>query len=400
MAKMSPTLVVVDFGSWRTKAAVLRSAPVELLGIGAARAAGVRAGRVDNARQAAGSAERAVLEAEGMAGVEAGRLRFVLAGGRTRSLVRVGMAPVSGGQVCAGDVVAARRGATAAGAGDEVLLAALPVWHELDGRGGILEPLGLAGACLRSGYHLVLGSGSDLARAEEAAARLGLPVEGLCVGGVSAALGASDEDERELGVAVSDCGAETTSVAVWVEGTLAHTGLLPFGGEALVRELAYGLRVSRSCAAELLVGASVDERSLRPDETFTVPGVGARPPRELPGEALTGLLRPVVDEAFAGLGEHLGSAGVRPADLGAGVVLVGGTARLRGWARRAAEVLGLPARVGSPRVAGLTGVTGPEHAAVVGAGDPPPPRGASSRAPPPRGGRRGGEARGWRAGRG
>ncbi len=368
-------LAALDVGTWSVKAVVAEISDgdpsvINVLGLGEARTEGARLGRVVNVPQVAEAVDKAVSEAELMSGIEVRRTHVSLSGGFLRSINRTGMAPVKRHEVTSREVDEVRRTATAMQmAADERPLAVVSQGFAVDDTPGVLDPLGMAAKCLYGRYHVVTFSEQAARNVRRCCERLELAVDGVHVEPLVSSEAVLDDDERELGVLVLDIGAGTTSVAAFRDGMLLHTGVIPIGGAHLTTDLAHGLKTPQGEAERLLetVGC-VDETQIGPDETFDIPGLGGRAPRTLPRDAIVEVLQPRAEEILFAAARDLEAADVLPEDLAGGLVLTGGVASLQGLTELAAEVLGLPARLGKPRgFGGLNKVLErPDFAAAAG----------------------------------
>lgn len=368
-------LAALDVGTWSVKVVVAEVPDgdpdvINVLGMGEARTVGARQGRVVNVPQVAEAVEKAVSDAELMSGIEVRRAHVSLSGGFLRSVNRQGMAPVRRQEVTHKEVEEVRRTATAMQmAADERPLAVVSQGFAVDDTPGVQDPLGMAAKCLYGRYHVVTFSEQAARNVRRCCERLELAVDGVHVEALVSPEAVLDDDERELGVLVLDIGAGTTSVAAYRDGVLLHTGCIGIGGAHLVTDLAHGLKTPQGEAERLLESAGcVDETQILAGETFDIPGLGGRPARTLPRDAIVEVLQPRAEEILFAAARDLEAADVLPEDLAGGVVLTGGVARLQGLTELAAEVLGLPARMGHPRgFGGLNKVLErPDFAAAAG----------------------------------
>jgi cell division protein FtsA len=254
-------------------------------------------------------------------------------------------------------------------AADERPLAVVSQGFSVDDTPGVMDPLGMAAKCLYGRYHVVTFSEQSARNVRRCCERLELVVDGVHVEPLVSAEAVLDDDERELGVLVLDIGAGTTSVAAYRDGMLLHTGVINLGGAHLTTDLAHGLKTPQGEGERLLESAGcVDETLIGPNETFDIPGLGGRPARTLPRAAIVEVLQPRAEEILFAAIRDLEHADVLPEDLAGGVVLTGGVASLQGLTELAAEVMGLPARLGTPRgFGGLNKVLErPDFAAAAG----------------------------------
>lgn len=238
---------------------------------------------------------------------------------------------------------------------DREVMHLLPQEFILDDQSGIHDPIGMVGNRLEVNLHLSTCSGGIAQSVITCANRAGLEVEDTVFEGIAAAEAVLSADERELGVCLADIGAATTELAVFFEGSIAHTAVLPIGGDHFTNDLAVGLHVSVEEAEQLkrLYGNCVvtSVPSLAEIEiggTLTSGLGGATPPARLVRQRfLAEILEPRARELFTLLRDNLRQGGVLEA-LGAGCVLTGGGANLLGLLDNAESLLRVPARIGSP----------------------------------------------------
>ncbi len=234
---------------------------------------------------------------------------------------------------------------------DREVLHLLPQEFILDDQGGIHDPIGMVGNRLEVNLHLSTCSGGIAQSVITCANRAGLEVEDTVYEGIASAEAVLSPDERELGVCLADIGASTTELAVFFEGSIAHTAVLPIGGDHFTNDLAVGLHVSVEEAEQLKrdFGNCV-VTSVPSDAELQIGGNiagSANPPRLVRQRFLAEILEPRARELFTMLRDNLRQGGVLEA-LGAGCVLTGGGANLVGLLDNAESLLRVPARIGFP----------------------------------------------------
>jgi len=237
---------------------------------------------------------------------------------------------------------------------DREVMHLLPQEFILDDQGGIHDPIGMVGNRLEVNLHLSTCSGGIAQSVITCANRAGLEVEDTVYEGVAAAEAVLSADERELGVCIADIGASTTELAVYFEGSIAHTSVLPIGGDHFTNDLAVGLHVSVEEAEQLkrmygnCVVTSVPQLAeIEIGGNLTGISGSGHPARLVRQRFLAEILEPRARELFTMLRDNLRQGGVLEA-LGAGCVLTGGGASLVGLLDNAESLLRVPARVGSP----------------------------------------------------
>ncbi len=237
---------------------------------------------------------------------------------------------------------------------DREVMHLLPQEFILDDQAGIHDPIGMVGNRLEVNLHLSTCSGGLAQSVITCANRAGLEVEDTVFEGIASAEAVLSADERELGVCLADIGASTTEIAVFFEGSIAHTAVLPIGGDHFTNDLAVGLHVSVEEAENLkklygnCVVTSVPQLAeIEVGGTLGgIAGAGATG-RLVRQRFLAEILEPRARELFTMLRDNLRQGGVLEA-LGAGCVMTGGGARLVGLLDNAESLLRVPARVGSP----------------------------------------------------
>jgi cell division protein FtsA len=243
---------------------------------------------------------------------------------------------------------------------DREVLHLLPQEFILDDQAGIHDPIGMVGKKLEVNLHLSTCSGGVAQSVVTCANRAGLEVQDTIYEGIAAAEAVLSADERELGVCVADIGSSTTELAVFFEGSIAHTAVLPIGGDHFTNDLAVGLHVPVEEAEELkriyghcVVTAVPQQNEIEVGGNLAVgslgrmPGGGVLPARLVRQRFLAEILEPRARELFIMLRDNLRQGGVLEA-LGAGCVLTGGGAMLAGLLDNAESLLRVPARVGFP----------------------------------------------------
>jgi cell division protein FtsA len=315
------------------------------------------------------SIQRAVEEAEHMAGVEITQVYAGIAGAHIKSLNSQGVWAVKEKEVKESDILAVLEQAKAINIPqDREIIHVLPQEYTIDHQDGIKDPLGMSGVRLEAKVHLVTASVTSAQNIIKCCHRCGLQVADVVLEPLASAQATLHDDERELGVALIDIGGGTTDLAIFADGAIMHTSVLAVGGHQLTGDIAYGLRSPHSeaerikhkhgCAMVSLVGD---------DEMMEVPSVGGRPARLVKRQLLCGIIEPRVEEIFTLIKREIEKSGFEDR-LASGVVITGGSTLLEGMPELAEEVLGMPVRRGIPKgVGGLVDVVrNPSYATGVG----------------------------------
>ena len=248
------------------------------------------------------------------------------------------------------------------------MLHSLPQDYIIDKQEGIGEPLGMSGVRLEARVHVVTCAVNAYQNVEKCVARCGLQVEGVVLEQIASADAVLTEDEKELGVCLVDIGSGTTDIAIFTEGSIRHTAVIPIAGDQVTNDIAMALRTPTQYAEEIKIRyACALAKLARADETIKVPSVGDRPPRELSRQALAEVVEPRYEELFQLIHAELRRSGYEDL-IPAGIVLTGGTAKMEGPVELAEEVFHMPVRIGVPQgIKGMTDVVrNPIYSTAVG----------------------------------
>jgi cell division protein FtsA len=342
---------------------------LEVVGIGTHPSRGLKKGVVVNIESTVQSIQRAVEEAELMAGCEIHSAYTGIAGSHVRSLNSHGIVAIRDKEVTSGDVDrvidAARAVAIPA---DQRILHILPQEFIIDHQEGIREPIGMSGVRLEAKVHIVTGADSAAQNIVKCVQRCGLSVEDIVLEQLASSFAALTDDEKDLGVCLIDIGGGTTDLAVFAGGAIQHTAVIPIAGDQVTNDIAVSLRTPTQCAEEIKVKyACALSQLANPDETIEVPSVGDRPPRRLARQTLAEVVEPRYEELYLLIRDELRRSGFEEL-IAAGVVITGGTAKMEGAVELAEEVFHMPVRLGVPQhVRGLVDVVrNPIHATGVG----------------------------------
>ncbi|MGC8520510.1 MAG: cell division protein FtsA [Steroidobacteraceae bacterium] len=342
---------------------------IEVLGIGTQPSRGLKKGVVVNIESTVQSIQRAVEEAELMAGCEIHSVFAGIAGSHVRSLNSHGVVAIRDREVTHGDVEhvidAARALAIPA---DQKILHVLPQEFVVDGQEGIRDPIGMSGVRLEAKVHIVTGADSAAQNIEKCIKRCGLEVEDVVLEQLASSFAVLTDDEKELGVCMVDIGGGTTDIAVFAQGAIRHTAVIPIAGDQVTNDIAVSMRTPTQHAEDIKIRyACALSQLANPDESIEVPSVGDRPARRLARQTLAEIVEPRYEELFGLVREELRRSGFEEIIV-AGVVLTGGSARMEGVIELAEEVFHVPVRLGLPQqVQGLADVVrNPVFATGVG----------------------------------
>jgi len=360
--KVEKNLIVgLDIGTSKVVAIVGEVTPdneIEVIGLGSHPSRGLKKGVVVNIESTVQSIQRAVEEAELMAGCQIHSVYAGIAGSHIRSLNSHGIVAIRDKEVNTADVErvidAARAVAIPA---DQRILHILPQEFIIDNQEGIREPVGMSGVRLEAKVHMVTGAVSAAQNIIKCVRRCGLEVDDIILEQLASSFAVLTEDEKELGVCLVDIGGGTTDVAVFTEGAIRHTAVIPIAGDQVTNDIAVALRTPTQHAEEIKIKYACALTQLAsPDETIEVPGVGDRAARRLARQTLAEVVEPRYEELFTLVQAELRRSGFE--DLcAAGVVITGGSAKMEGTVELAEEIFHMPVRLGLPQfVAGLVDI--------------------------------------------
>ena len=373
MAKEYKDLVVgLDIGTAKVMAVVAEVLPggeLKIAGMGVAPSNGLKRGVVVNIESTVQSIQRAVEEAELMAGCEIHSVFAGIAGSHVRSLNSHGVVAIRDKEVQASDVEHVIDAAKAVAIpADQKILHVLPQEFIIDGQEGIRDPVGMSGVRLEAKVHIVTGADSAAQNIEKCIQRCGLAVDDIVLEQLASSYAVLTEDEKDLGVCLVDIGGGTTDIAVFSHGAIRHTAVIPIAGDQVTNDIAVSMRTPTQNAEEIkLRYACALSQLANPDETIEVPSVGDRPARRLARQTLAEVVEPRYEELFALIQEELRRSGFEEV-IAAGIVLTGGSAKMEGAIELAEEVFHVPVRLGVPvGIKGLADVTSnPIHSTGVG----------------------------------
>ena len=367
-------IVGLDVGTTKICAVIGEPTPgggLDIVGIGAAPSRGLRRGVVVNIDSTVEAIKQAVAEAEQMAGLDVSRVYAGVAGGHIRSLNSRGVVPVSGRdrEVSPADVERVVEAARAVNVPqDREIIHVLPQTFAVDDADGVREPLGMSGVRLEVEVHIVTAAVTSVQNVVRSVNRAGLAVQDVVLESIASAEAVLFAEEKELGVVLIDIGGGTTDMALFRDGAVWHTAVLPLGGDHITNDVAVGLRTPMADAESLKKRYGCALTALVPaEETVDVPSVGGRKPRQLSRQVLSEIIQPRVEEIFTLIARELTRAGFTDAAT-AGVVVTGGSSIMEGVPELAEAVFDLPVRRGVPaEVGGLADVVrSPIYATGVG----------------------------------
>ncbi len=369
--KRENLIVGLDIGTTKICAIIgsLTDEGLDIVGIGTSPSKGLRKGVVINIESTVAAIQKALREAELMAGCEIKSVFAGIAGGHIKGMNSQGVIAIKNREVTNEDV---RRVIDAAKAiaipMDREVIHILPQEFIIDDQDGIKEPLGMSGVRLEAKVHIVTGAVASAQNIIKSCNRAGVDVGDIVLEQLASSEAVLSPDEKELGVALIDIGGGTTDIAIFVDGAIKHTSVLSLGGNHLTNDIAVGLRTPMAEAEKIKqqYGCSLTSM-VGKDETIEVPSVGGREPRILSRQLLAEILEPRVEEIFTLANREIVKSGFEDV-IASGVVITGGTCILPGMPELAEQIFNLPVRRGVPRdIGGLTDVVNsPIYATGVG----------------------------------
>jgi cell division protein FtsA len=365
-------IVGLDIGTSKIVAIVAELQPegtVKVIGLGQHISRGLKKGVVVNIESTMQSIQRALEEAELMADCKINNVYTGIAGSHIKSLNSHGMVKIKDAEVTQMDVDRVIETARAiALPADQQILHILTQEFIIDGQEDVREPLGMSGMKLEVKVHIVTGAVAAAQNIVKCIKRCGIEVSDLILQPLASSLAVLTEDEKELGVCLVDIGGGTTDIAVFKQGAIRHTAVVPIAGDQMTNDVAVAFRTPTQSAEDIKVKHGCALRQLAdPREIVEVPGVDGREPRQLSVQTLAEVLEPRVVELYELVLNELRRSGMEEM-IASGIVITGGSAMMKGMVELGEEIFHMPVRMGLPRyVGGLSEVvSNPRYATGVG----------------------------------
>ena len=365
-------IVGLDIGTSKVAAIVGEVTPegtIDVIGIGSNRSRGLKKGVVVNLESTVHSIQRAVEEAELMAGCQINSVYVGIAGSHISSLNSNGVVAIRENEVIQSDIERVIDSARAVAIpADQKILHIMPQEFIIDGQEGIKEPVGMAGIRLEAKVHIVTGAVSAAQNIIKCVRRCGLEVDDIILEQLASSSSVLMDDEKELGVCLVDIGGGTADIAVFCDGFIRHTAVIPIAGDQVTNDIAVALRTPTQSADDIkLKYACALTQLVQQDEMIDVPSIGDRPTRKISRANLAEIIEPRYEELMMLIQAELRRSGYEDL-VAAGVVLTGGSAKVEGLVELAEEVFHMPVRLGAPQyVSGLSDVVrNPIYATGVG----------------------------------
>jgi cell division protein FtsA len=369
--KKGHVIVGLDIGTTKTCAIVaeMTDTGINIIGIGSHPSEGLKKGVVVNIENTVEAIKKAVDEAEHMSGCEISSVHVGIAGGHIKGQNSLGIVAVKSREVDEDDVRRAIEASKAIAIPlDREILHTLPQNYIVDDQNGIRDPIGMSGVRLEAKVHIVTGSSASVQNIVKSVNRVGLDIDDMVLEQLASSEAVLSADEKDLGVVLLDIGGGTTDIAVFSDGSIKHTAVIPVGGNFITSDIATGLRTPLTEAEKIKIKYGCAFSSMIPkNEIIEVPSVGGREPREVTRQILGRIIEPRAEEILNMSYKEVIKSGYEDI-LAAGVVLTGGTSIMAGITELAEHVFNMPVRRGFPAgIGGLTDVVNsPMYATGVG----------------------------------
>ncbi len=371
MSKKENIIVGLDIGTTKICAIVgeMTTSGIDIIGIGTHPSKGLRKGVVVNIDNTVESIKSTIEEAELMSGREIKSVFAGIAGGHIKSMNSHGIVAVKGGEVEEADIKRAAEAAKAIAMPlDRRLIHVLPKYYIVDDQDGVRDPIGMSGVRLEAKIHIVTASVTSVENIVKSVNRVGLDVNDIVLEQLASSEAVMSQDEKELGVALVDIGGGTTDIAVFADGSIKYTAVLPIGGNYVTNDISVGLRTPAIVAekTKMQYGCAYSPL-ISEDETIEVSSVGGRNPRKVSRHVLGDIIEPRVAEILSLAHREIIKSGYEDL-LAAGVILTGGTSNIEGITELGEQVFNMPVRIGYPvDVGGIVDIiNNPIYATAVG----------------------------------
>ncbi|MDC3327684.1 cell division protein FtsA [Pseudomonadales bacterium] len=371
-ANKNRIIVGLDIGTSKVVAIVGEINPegrLEIIGLGSHGSKGLKKGVVVNIESTVQSIQRAIEEAELMAGCQIQSVYAGIAGSHIRSMGSHGIVAIRDREVFQPDIDRVIDAAQAVAIpADQKILHILPQEFIIDTQEGVKEPLGMSGVRLEAKVHLVTCAVNAAQNIEKCIKQCGLGVDDIILEQLASSYSVLTEDEKDLGVCMVDIGGGTSDIAIYTEGAIKHTAVIPIAGDQVTNDIAMALRTPTQNAEEIKIKYACALGSLAGEnETIKVPSVGEREDRSLSRQALAEVVEPRYEELFTLIQAELRRSGFEDL-IPAGIVLTGGASKIEGVVELAEEIFHMPVSIGKPKnVSGLADIVrNPIYATAVG----------------------------------
>ena len=368
----NPVIIGLDIGTSKVVAIVAELMPegtLNVVGLGQHVSRGLKKGVVINIDSTVNAIQRAIEEAELMADCKIRDVFTGIAGSHVQSINARGMVKIKDAEVSQADVARVIETAQAiALPSDQQILHILTQEYIIDGQEDVREPLGMSGMKLEVKVHIVTGAVAAAQNIVKSIKRCGLEVSDLILQPLASSEAVLTEDEKELGVCLVDIGGGTTDIAVFKQGAIRHTAVIPIAGDQITNDVAVALRTPTQSAEDIKIKHGCALRQLAdPREVVEVQGTDGRESRQLSVQTLAEVIEPRVVELYDFVLAESRRSGLEEM-IASGIVITGGSAMMKGMVELGEEIFHMPVRLGLPRyVGGLSEVvSNPRYATGVG----------------------------------
>ena len=343
---------------------------IHIVGLGQAPSRGLKAGMVTNIETTAQAIKQAMEEAQMMADVQVDCVTTGIAGNHIRSFNSQGVVKIKDGEVSQADIDRAIETAKAVNIPpDHDILHTVVQEFIIDNQPGVREPIGMSGVRLDTRIHIITGAVTAMQNIQKCVNRCGLQINKMILQPLASGQAVLTEDEKDLGVCVIDIGGGTADIAVYTNGAIRHTAVIPVAGDLITKDLAQALRTPHSAAEYIKINHGVALATMDGlDDMIEVPSVGDRNPRQISRRTLASVIGPRVEEILELTLNELRRSGFPEDVLTSGIVLTGGASLLPGMVELAEDVFNLPARIGVPQEMGGVSerIRNPRYATAIG----------------------------------
>ena len=331
---------------------------INIIGLGLTPSRGLRKGVVINIEATTQSIAQSVAEAEKMTDVVIDYVYVGVAGAHISSFNSKGVVAVGGEdrEITAADEMRAIEAAKAVSVPpNNKIIHIIPRYYAIDNQTGIRDPKGMSGIRLEANVHIVQGAMTSVQNLVKSCHRAHMDVASVVLEPIASALAVLNEDEKELGACCIDIGGGTANLAIFYDGSVVHSAVVPVGGNHITNDIAVGLRTTTQKAEELKIKHGCAKADLVDEEqTMEVLNTGGEAFRTVKKKALCDIIEPRMYETLTLLKEEIVRSGCDNR-LAAGIVLTGGCSQLRGTLELAEEIFDMPVRLGKP--VGLKGLS-------------------------------------------
>lgn len=354
MSSNNNIIAAIDIGTTKIVAVIGKRNDIggyEILGYGRTISKGVKRGVVLNIEETVNSIKTAIEQAEDKAGVQASSVYVGIAGQHIKSIRNRGYINRDSydDEITKEDVMALINDMhkIPIEVGEEIIHV-IPQSYIVDNETGIKNPVGMSGKRLEANFHIVIGNVGAVNNIKKCVKRAGMEVNKLVLEPLASSDAVLTDDEKEVGVALVDIGGGTTDVAVYYDGIIHHTAVIPFGGNIVTNDIKTGCSILERQAESLKIqfGSALADTA-QENKVVTIPGISGRPPKEISFKSLAHIIQSRMEEIIDEIYFEIESSGLSE-KLGAGIVLTGGGALLRNLPQLVSWKTGQDVRIGYP----------------------------------------------------